>query len=157
MELHEIITPEKILLIEETGLAKEEVLHRIFNECIASSDVTKHEAEIWNTLLERERSMSTGIGQGVAIPHCSTEYVQNLLPVLAILKEGIDFQAIDDIPVRIIILLLLPKNKFEKHIKTLASIARVFNGEEFRKEILVAKTPAEVYDIIFSRSQSSPS
>jgi mannitol/fructose-specific phosphotransferase system IIA component (Ntr-type) len=77
--------------------------------------------------------------------------------MLAILREGMDFQAIDDVPVRIIVLLLLPKNKFEKHIKTLASVARLFNNEQFRLRILQAKDNEEILSILHEASSHSGS
>ena len=149
MELHEIISSERILRLDNFQGDKSELLKLIFEKCDKiSSFKEKRRDEIWETLIERENSMSTGIGLGVAIPHCSTEYVDDVIAMLAVMKDGIDFQAIDDVPVQIIVLLLLPKNKFEKHIKTLASVARLFNNEEFRSRILNAENSEEIYAIL---------
>src|SRR4030042_2436096 len=79
--------------------------------------------EIKKSLIDREKSMSTGIGNGVAIPHCTTAKVQDIIIVISIIPRGLDFDSIDNQPVKIVILLLVPKNKLTQHIKTLANIA----------------------------------
>ncbi len=155
MELHELIPKDKIFIFERSPGDKMEMMNSLLDMCVQSSGIdSKFRDPIWKTLFEREMSMSTGIGLGVAIPHCSTEHVQDVKGVLALLKEGVDFQSVDDEPVRIIVLLLLPKNKFEKHIKTLASIARMFNDESFRKSILKARTAEEAWKILQEESRN---
>jgi PTS system fructose-specific IIA component len=155
MELHELLTPERIMIIDDVQTKKEDVLREIYRRCQSISGFKEHSDEIWVNLLEREKSMSTGIGLGIAIPHCSTEFVTDVVAMLALVKNGVDFQAIDDIPVKIIILLLLPKNKFEKHIKTLASVAKLFNDEKIRESILRAAEPAEIFHIIERETKSA--
>ena len=83
--------------------------------------------------------MSTGIGSGVAIPHCSVSLVDELKVVIGLSKEGIAFEAIDKMPVHIFILLIVPKNKFQEHIKTLALIAKTLNLKEERNKLIFAK------------------
>ena len=153
MQLHEIIFKERIIQLDQFQGSKTDLLKYIFDKCESLSSIApKHKDDIWETLIERENSMSTGIGLGVAIPHCSTEHVTDVIGMLTVLKEGIDFQAIDDVQVRILILLLLPKNKFEKHIKTLASVARLFNNEEFRTRVLNSSSTDEIFEILTSSS-----
>lgn len=152
MDIKELIPRDRVLILDKPGDDKMELLHSLLHHCIDDTDVVKYQEKIWQTLVDREKSMSTGIGMGVAMPHCQSEYVHDVMAMLALLKDGIDFQAIDDEPVRIVILLLLPKNKFEKHIKTLASIARLFNNSEFRNKILAASNEDEASEILFSES-----
>ncbi len=99
---------------------------------------------IRNALVEREKSMSTGIGNGVAIPHCTTPRVEDLVIVLALCKNSIDFDSIDNNPVNIVILLLVPKTKLTQHIKTLANIAKMMSNNELREKILTLKTAASI-------------
>ena len=94
--------------------------------------------------------MSTGIGLGVAIPHCSSEWVDDVVVSLAVLTRPLEFQAVDDEPVQIVVLLLMPRNRFDRHIKTLASIARMFNDEGFRQKILNAESEEAIYELIQS-------
>jgi len=98
-------------------------------------------------LFEREKSMSTGIGRGVAIPHCTTSAVEDIVTVLAI-SSGIDFSSIDGLPARIIILLLVPRDKLKQHIKTLAEIAKIMNFDELREKLLTLKTPESIFKTI---------
>jgi len=154
MEITEIIPQKNILMMEAAREDKQELLREVLESTVKDTDLEKCKEDLWRTLLERERSMSTGIGLGVAIPHCSSEFVHDVKGFLVLLKKGIDFQAVDDEPVRIIVLLLLPKNKFEKHIKTLASIARLFNDETFRKKILKARTSEEVFELIQNETKA---
>ena len=155
MDVREILPEDRLLLIDEAYEDKIQLMELLFDRCIENTPLAEHRASIWNTLLERERSMSTGIGVGVAIPHCSSEYVPDVLGLAAILKHGVDFQSVDEIPVRIVVLLLMPKKKFEKHIKVLAAIARLFNDESVRERVLAAGTPAEVFEVIVSESASA--
>lgn len=69
--------------------------------------------------------MSTGIGNGVAILHCSSSKVNNIITVMALTPKGLNFEAIDNEPVKIVILLIVPKDKLTQHIKTLANIAKM--------------------------------
>ncbi len=99
---------------------------------------------IRNALVEREKSMSTGIGNGVAIPHCTTPRVEDLVIVLALCKNSIDFDSIDNNPVNIVILLLVPKIKLTQHIKTLANIAKMMSNDELREKIPTLKTASSI-------------
>ncbi len=147
-----MIPRERILIIDEKREDKLDLLFTLLGECIGDTYLEKHKDQIWRNLMERELSMSTGIGMGVAVPHCSSEHVRDVMAYMALVRSGIDFQAIDDEPVKIIILLLMPKNKFEKHIKTLASVARIFNNTEFRNKILSAKDAAHASAIIIDET-----
>ncbi len=103
-------------------------------------------------VIEREKSMSTGIGDGVALPHCSSNEVDKPALIMAICRSGMEFEAIDHQPVFFIILLVLPKNKFQTHINTLAEIARVMNNDEFRQGLLQCPSVHEMYQFIRKHS-----
>jgi len=101
-----------------------------------------------NSIFDREKSMSTGIGRGVAIPHCTTDDVEDIVIVLAFCEKGIDFESIDSQPVQIAIFLLVPKSKLKHHIKTLANIAKMMNNEELRQKLIHLKKPEAVLKTI---------
>lgn len=103
---------------------------------------------IRKALVEREKSMSTGIGKGVAIPHCTSARVDDVVIVLALCENGVDFDSIDYLPVRIAVLLLVPKNRLTQHIKTLANIARIMNNDHIRDEILNLKTAEALVKVL---------
>lgn len=98
------------------------------------------EAIVKTSLVEREKSMSTGIGKGVAIPHCTTDRVNDIIIIMATCKSGIDFDSVDNLPVKIAILLLVPKNKLTQHIKTLANIAKLMNNDVLREKLFTMKS-----------------
>lgn len=154
MDLLEIIPPEKILFYDPGEKHKLEVLQDLMLECIGSEVPSeKSRSGIWAALRDREINMSTGIGLGVAIPHCSSEHINDIRGLMAILKHPIPFESVDDIPVQVVVLLLMPRNRFEKHIKTLATVARLFNDAGFRDNLLRTTTPEEAAGLIRSAAQ----
>ena len=108
------------------------------------------ENDITQALIEREKSMSTGIGKGVAIPHCSIPNVNEIIVLLATNGKGINFDSIDSLPVKIVIMLLVPKTKLTQHIKTLANIARMMSDETFKESILTFTKADEILNFIKS-------
>lgn len=106
------------------------------------------ENEIAQALIEREKAMSTGIGKGVAIPHCTIPHIDDIIIMMATSEKGINFDSIDSIPVRIVIMLLVPKSKLTQHIKTLASIAKLMSDDIFKEHLLTFKTGENLLSFI---------
>lgn len=106
---------------------------------------------IASLIREREESMSTGIGDGVAIPHCSSPHTDKACLVMAVVRDGMDFEAIDGQPVHFVILLVVPKNEFQTHISTLAEIAKLMNNSDFRSELLACTTLEDMVSLIRSK------
>jgi PTS system nitrogen regulatory IIA component len=104
--------------------------------------------EIINVVLEREKLGSTGIGQGVAIPHAKTDVLSQQLGVLGISRKGIEFNSLDGELVHIIFLLLGPVEVVGQHLKALSKISRLFKDKFLRQAIREAKTTEEVVKII---------
>jgi fructose-specific phosphotransferase system IIA component len=129
------------ILIKPHAKTRWEILEEMAELAVKNKDIPIEDAEsIKKALIEREKSMSTGIGNGVAIPHCSTSKVSNIVSVMALATTGLNFEAIDNEPVKIIILLIVPKDKLSHHIKTLANIAKLMNNAELREKLLEVKT-----------------
>lgn len=144
MNLKDIIPADRIFHYSESPADKYALLEDLMDRTLAGTAfVNKHE-KILEALLDRERSMSTGIGSGIAIPHCSTQHIEGMLASIAILNEKLPFEAVDDRPVGIVVLLLLSRNDFDRHIKTLAAIARAFNQEKLRDAVAQTTTAEEV-------------
>ena len=91
-------------------------------------------------VLERERVMSTGVGKGLAIPHCKTKAVDQNYAAFAKLDRPLDFDSIDGDPVQIIFLLIGPEAKHSHHIRLLSRISRLMNSSSFREKILKSET-----------------
>ncbi len=126
-----------------------EIIDEMVDFAVKNREISKEDSEfIRSALIEREKSMSTGIGNGVAIPHCTTNRIDDVILMLTISQHGIDFDAIDNLPVQIVILLLVPKNKLTQHIKTLANIAKIMSNKSLREELVSAKSSDNVLDVI---------
>ncbi|MCE9600197.1 MAG: PTS sugar transporter subunit IIA [Spirochaetia bacterium] len=146
--MNQIISEERVLFLDREFASKNELLSTLLDVLLKLDGLTEHREVVLETLLEREASMSTGIGQGIAIPHCSSEFEKDVSALLCVLGKPMEYQAVDDQPIQIVILLLLPKDRFEKHIKTLAAIARQFNDVDFRNRVATAKSQEEVCSIV---------
>lgn len=103
---------------------------------------------ILNTLIEREKLGSTGIGEGIAIPHGKPKGLKETEAAFGRSLQGIDFEALDGQPVHLFFLLLAPDNSAGIHLKILARISRLFKNSEVRTALIKAKTGKEIYDII---------
>ncbi len=135
MALAELLQAEDI--IELSPDSKWTLIDQLIQFLFARNKIeASHQQEITRLIREREESMSTGIGDGVAIPHCSFAVVDTPVLVMAVIRSGVDFAAIDNQPVFFIILLIVPKNKFQTHISTLAEIAKLMNHSDFRQQLL---------------------
>jgi mannitol/fructose-specific phosphotransferase system IIA component (Ntr-type) len=97
---------------------------------------------------KRESSMSTGIGFGIGIPHASTDLIQEVVGALGRATKGMDFDALDNQPVNLVMLFLVPQGQFQKHLHTLANIAKLLHIKEFRQELEQAPDAAAMYAII---------
>ena len=129
------------ILVKPAAKNRWDMIEEMVELAAKNKDIPAEDAEaIKNALIEREKSMSTGIGNGVAIPHCSTTKVSEITTVMALSPKGINFEAIDNEPVKIIILLIVPKDKLTQHIKTLANIPKMISDVKLREEILSLKT-----------------
>ena len=143
------------IIVKAKSKNRWELIEEMVDLAVKNKEIAKGDREsIRNALVERERSMSTGIGNGVAIPHCSTTKVNDIVVIMGICPKGLDFDAIDNNPVKIVILLLVPKNKLTQHIKTLANIAKVMSDEELREKILEFKTAETIIKTIKNYKQT---
>ena len=92
--------------------------------------------------------MTTGVGNGVAIPHCKHKDSRNFAIALGVHPKGIDFDSIDHEPARIIFLLVGPEDQPGTHIKLLSRISRIISKDEVREKVLACKTPTELFDLL---------
>ncbi len=100
-------------------------------------------------LISRERKMSTGLEQGIALPHAKTDAVEELTLAIGISPDGIDFDSLDQQPSHIILLLLSPKGKSGPHIEFLATVTQKLKNPTTREKIMVAKEPKDIIQLLF--------
>ena len=104
-------------------------------------------------LKQREETMSTGIGFGIAIPHASSDRINEVVAAFGRSSSGIEFDALDNAPVKFVVLFIVPKNQFQTHLRTLASIAKFLNDRSVREQLASAKSSDEILTIFRDRSQ----
>ena len=114
---------------------------------MCSSDLLP-EREIFDTLLHRERLGSTGIGDGIAIPHGKLVQLTRIVGVFARLDRPVDFDALDDEPVDLVFLLLAPEGAGADHLKALARIARVLRDGDTATKLRASRDPAALYALL---------
>ena len=101
-------------------------------------------------LRAREETMSTGIGFGIAIPHASSDRVSEVVAAFGRSSSGIEFDSLDNAPVKFIVLFVVPKDQFQTHLRTLAAIAKFLNDRAVRDRLGAAPTAQEVLSIFES-------
>ena len=151
MKITDILS-EKVIVTNLPGTSKNDILNAMI-ELAAKSDRVVDKERMRSAILEREKIMSTGVGSGFAIPHGKTDAVQDIVAAFAITEQPIDYQSLDDQPVRIVFLLVGKDNSVGPHIKLLSRISRLMNKEDFRKKLLEAKSPTEILQI-FKQEES---
>lgn len=145
MPLLDFLSPDAIAPALRAS-SKKQALHDIAAQ--ASRLVGRDEREIFNTLLQRERLGSTGIGEGVAIPHGKLPNLEKLFGLFARLERPIDFEAIDGEPVDMLFLLLAPEGAGADHLKALARIARALREPGIPDRIRAARDANALYAVL---------
>jgi len=144
MKISDILT-ENLVATGLPGNTKNEVIDAMIDLVASSPKVTDKE-KVRKAIFEREEIMSTGVGNGFAIPHGKTEAVADIVAAFAVTAKPIDYQSLDEKPVRLVFLLVGKDNLVGPHIKLLSRISRLMNKEEFRKRLLDMKSPREILD-----------
>ena len=108
-----------------------------------------------HVLLERERLGSTGIGDGIAIPHGKLHGLEEMVVSFGRSREGIAFEAMDGKPVHLFFLLMAPENSAGQHLKALAKISRMLKDANFRKNLLEAKMHEDLFRIIVEKDDET--
>ena len=138
---------KKAVKLDLQSTEKEDVLKELV-DLLAEAQEIGDKKGILKALVERESLGSTGIGQGIAIPHGKTDKVTELVAVLGISHKGVNFEALDGEPVYIFFLLVAPKDTAGPHLKALAQISRLLRDSYLCELLKRCKTAEEVYELI---------
>ncbi len=153
MKLSEFLRPE-LIKVELEAEDKWDAIAQLIDLMISAKQVKpEHREKIIDVVFDRERSMSTGMERGIAIPHANSPLIEEVVGAIGLSKLGIPFESLDGQPAQIITVLVIPKDKFQKHVRTLAGIARLFNNDQLTHALRSAATPEEAMEII--RSEES--
>ncbi|TLN25722.1 PTS sugar transporter subunit IIA [bacterium] len=143
---------EKAIICDLAASTKEAAIAEMVEALIASGSYSDPEKAL-GVLMEREKFGSTGIGEGVAIPHGKLADIQNVTSVFALSKNGVEFESMDGAPVHILFLLLAPEESAHLHLKALARISRLVKSRQFRDELLRLATPEEIFEKIVGEDE----
>ena len=151
MEITDLVTIEGVVA-DLKATSKKQALQDLAHR---AADVTGlHERAIFDTLLERERLGTTGVGLGIAIPHGKMADLDRLYGVFARLENPVDFDAVDDQPVDLIFLLLAPESAGADHLKALARVSRLLRDQSVCEKLRGSDTPAAIYALLTESTTS---
>ena len=146
MKLSEILAEDSVLP-ELKSFDKRGVLEELAG-AISNHEPSIDEGDLVSVLLERERLGTTGIGDGVAIPHGKLSNIRHPIISFGRSKNGLDFDSIDGQPAHLFCLLIAPENSSGIHLQVLARIAKVLKSSALRKRLMAAGTRKELYKVI---------
>ncbi len=149
MRLVDILKKESIS-VDLKSKGKEEVLKELTE--LLGKDI-KDKKKIVKVLIERENLGSTGIGQGIAVPHGKMNNINKLVAALGISKKGVDFNSLDGEPVYIFFLLVAPKDSAGPHLKALARISRILRNTSFCNILRKSKDVEQIYRLIIKEDE----
>jgi fructose-specific phosphotransferase system IIA component len=145
MRISDILTEDFVVTGLE-GNSKDAVINALI-DLVGKSPKVIDKEKVRKAIFDREKIMSTGVGNGFAIPHGKTDAVSDIVAAFAVTAKPIDYESLDEKPVRLVFLLVGKDNLVGPHIKLLSRISRLMNKEEFRKHLLESRTSREVLDL----------
>jgi len=152
MELGDILSKE-LILPDLRAKDRWEAIDELIDHLVANGKIAaEHREAIVAAVKKREKSMSTGIGFGIGIPHTSTDLIYDVVGALGRSKTGVQFDALDNQPVNLVMLFLVPQGHFQKHLHTLANIAKLLHKAEFRQALETAPDADAMVEIISAKA-----
>ena len=145
MNIADLLAPEAVL-IGLKAQSKKQLLQELASRAHGLTRLS--ERRIFETLVERERLGSTGVGSGIAIPHGRMAGVTTITGVFARLDNGIDYEAVDSQPVDLVFMLLAPENAGADHLKALARVSRLLRDKATCEKLRAANTAEALYAVL---------
>ena len=148
MNLGDILTTRQIVS-ELKATTRWEAIDELIGTLVEAGRIDPgHREAVVSVVKKREQSMSTGIGFGIGIPHASTELITEVIAAFGRSRAGVNFDALDNQPVHLVTLFLVPQGQFQKHLHTLAGIAKVLRKEDFLTALNEARDAAGMMQVI---------
>ncbi len=142
LEICSYLKPERVLYLESTD--KKQLINTMLKYVCEDSAVIDP-VELSKALWIRENSISTGIGDGIAIPHCRTKAVSDFVVAFALIKSGLDYDAIDKKPVDIVFMIVANENQDKKYIKLLSRLMLRMKNTELVQSLRQCRTSEEIF------------
>ena len=146
MKIDDILKTDSIIA-NLAGTNKKEVLREI-TDFLQKLCLIKDKETLFNTLMEREKLGSTGIGENVAIPHGKSDELSQIITVFGRSLKGLDFESLDQKPVHFVCMVIAPSNSTGQHLKALARISRLFKNKDLREGILKLQDANQIYSLL---------
>ena len=148
MDLGDILSKQQIIT-DLRAANRWDAIDELIDNLVATAKIqADHREAIAAVVKKRESSMSTGIGFGIGIPHASTDLINEVVGALGRSRKGVDFDALDNQPVHLVMLFLVPQGQFQKHLHTLANIAKLLHNADFRQALEQAPDADTMLQII---------
>ena len=144
MDINSILVPERTVARLAAGSKKRAI--ELASRHIVSALPHLEATEVYRALIEREKLGTTAIGEGAAIPHCRLRSCRTIIGGLFVCEQGLDFSAWDEIPVRIMFVLLVPESEESEHVHTLGMLAKRLQSAEYRQRLLDAPDNQALYE-----------
>jgi mannitol/fructose-specific phosphotransferase system IIA component (Ntr-type) len=152
MTLGDILNKDQIIP-EMKATSRWEAIDELIGLLVQQGKIKpEHRDSVTAVVKKRETSMSTGIGYGVGIPHASTDLISEVVGAFGRSKPGMNFDALDNQPVKLVMLFLVPHGQFQKHLHTLANIAKLLHNGEFRKSLEAAPDAEAMFAVVSAQS-----
>ena len=152
IKFKEIMAENRILIIKRK-LSKNELLKKMSSLYKSDPKISKPE-NILQDILAREEIISTGIGAGIAIPHIHKEYIEGVNCAFAVVKESIDFDSMDNIPINFAIMILTSGKEHKRYLQTVAKFAKLLKEKEVKSDLLSCNSPEEILNILIKHENN---
>ena len=152
MEIEDLITPARVMP-RLKATSKKHVLQELAKRAAELTGL--HERAVFDVLLERERLGTTGVGNGIAIPHGKLVNIHSIVGIFARLEQPVDFEALDDQPVDLVFLLLAPEGAGADHLKALSRIARVLRDHDLVAKLRATDSASAIYAFLNEEQTSN--
>jgi mannitol/fructose-specific phosphotransferase system IIA component (Ntr-type) len=140
---------EDIIKVDLDAANKWEAIQELIDLLISAHELRLTErSEIIEAVFAREKSLSTGLEHGIAVPHAAIHSLEDVIAALGTSKKGIPFESRDGKPAKLIIVLLIPQGRFQRHVRTLAGIARLGSNPKLRNMLFEAETSDDVINVL---------
>lgn len=144
IRIYNYLNPNLILLLN--AKSSDEALHLIIHHLHQQGKV-EDEKQFYQAIVDREKIVSTGIGMGVAIPHAKLANCDDFFICIAILKQGLEWKALDGAPVRLIFMIGGPDDKQTEYLQILSKLTHIIKDEQIRKKMLTLNSPIDIMEI----------
>jgi fructose-specific phosphotransferase system IIA component len=153
MKISDIITIDSIKIKDNTD-NKFTLISELVEIANNTGNIINKESALAD-VLEREKVLSTGVGKSIALPHAKTEHIRKSTGSLILVQEPVDYDSLDDEPVKLAILLLSQSSNISLHLKLLSQISRLLNNDSIRNNLFESTTKQEIFDTILKFEEST--